>query len=101
MIAIAPHAEGCVLPVRVQPGARRPGVQGEQAGALKLAVSAPPQNGRANKAVEELLRNCLRIKRSQIDLLSGATSREKRYLIRGLTVAQLRQRLNEATSACE
>ena len=51
MIAITDHAEGCVLPVRAQPGARRSGVQGEQNGALKVAVQAPPQDGRANEAL--------------------------------------------------
>lgn len=40
MIALADHADGVVLPVRAQPGARRSGVQGEQAGALKVAVAA-------------------------------------------------------------
>ena len=49
MIAVTDHAEGCVLPVRAQPGARRAGVQGEQAGALKIAVTAPPEDGRANR----------------------------------------------------
>ena len=42
MIAITEHAEGCVLPVRAQPGAKRSGVQGERNGALKVAVTAPP-----------------------------------------------------------
>ena len=42
MIAIGEHAEGCVLPVRAQPGARQAAVVGEQAGALKVAVMAPP-----------------------------------------------------------
>ena len=46
MIAITDHAEGCILLVRAQPGARRAGVQGEQAGALKVAVTAPPEDGR-------------------------------------------------------
>ena len=89
MIAITEHAEGCVLPVRAQPGARKAGVQGEQAGALKVAVTAPPEDGRANQALAELLRDVLGLKRSQIELLSGATSREKRFLIRGITKAGL------------
>jgi uncharacterized protein (TIGR00251 family) len=59
VIAVAEHAEGCVLPVRAQPGARRAGVQGEQAGALKIAVTAPPEDGRANQALVEVLRKAL------------------------------------------
>src|SRR5262249_41572423 len=50
MVSVAEHAEGCVLPVRAQPGARRAGVQGEQGGALKVAVSAPPEDGRAERS---------------------------------------------------
>jgi uncharacterized protein len=93
MIAITDHAEGCVLPVRAQPGARRQGVQGEQNGALKVAVSAPPQDGRANQALVEVLRDVLGVKRSQVELLSGATAREKRFLIRGLTRKELEARV--------
>jgi uncharacterized protein (TIGR00251 family) len=93
MIAITDHAEGCVLSVRAQPGARRAGVQGEQNGALKVAVTAPPEDGRANQALVEVLREALGLKRSQVELLSGQTSRDKRFLIRGLTRAELEQRL--------
>ena len=93
MIAVTEHAEGCVLPVRAQPGARRAGIQGEQAGALKVAVTAPPEQGRANQAVVEVLRAALDLKRGQIDLVSGATSRDKRFLIRGVSKAELDARL--------
>lgn len=93
MISISDHAEGCILPVRAQPGARRNGVQGEQGGALKIAVTAPPEDGRANAALVEALRDALKVKRSQIELLSGQTSREKRFLIRGVKKTELEQRL--------
>jgi uncharacterized protein (TIGR00251 family) len=93
MIAITEHAEGCVLPVRAQPGARKAGVLGEQGSALKVAVTAPPEGGRANKALTEALRDLLGLKRSQVELLSGATSREKKFLIRGLTAAELQRRV--------
>lgn len=93
MIAVTEHGEGCVLPVRAQPGARRAGVQGEQAGALKIAVTAPPEDGRANQALVEALRKALGVKRSQVELIGGQTSRDKRFLIRGLTRAELESRL--------
>jgi uncharacterized protein (TIGR00251 family) len=93
MIAVADHAEGCVLSVRAQPGARRAGVLGEQAGALKVAVTAPPEDGRANRALTDVLREALGLKRSQVELVSGATSRDKRFLIRGVTKAELLARL--------
>src|SRR5207248_7670076 len=93
MIELIPHEDGWVLPVRAQPGARKNAVAGEQAGALKLYVTAPPEDGKANKAILEVLRNSLGLKRSQLDLLSGLTSREKRVLIRGLEREELESRL--------
>jgi uncharacterized protein (TIGR00251 family) len=104
MIQISDHAEGCVLAVRAQPGARRNAVVGEQAGALKVAVTAPPDQGRANKALVLVLCEYLGLKKAQVELLSGASSRSKKFLLRGLrseTVAtQLLKLLpNEKTSA--
>ena len=93
MIGITDHADGCILPVRAQPGARKAGIIGEHAGALKVAVTAPPEDGRANKALAELLAKALNLKRSQVKLVSGNTSREKRFLIRGLTRAVTESRV--------
>jgi uncharacterized protein (TIGR00251 family) len=89
MITITEHAEGCILSVRAQPGARKAGVMGDQAGMLKVSVTAPPEQGRANKALVEVLREALGLKRSQVELLGGETSREKRFLIRGLSRHEL------------
>ena len=93
MIVVADHAEGCVLPVRAQPGARKAGVLGEQNGALKVAVTAPPVDGRANQALAEVLREILGLKRSQVELIGGHTARDKRFLIHGVAKAELEKRL--------
>ena len=93
MIEIEEHPAGCVLPVRAQAGARKTGIVGAQAGAVKVAVSAAPEQGKANKALAEALRVALDLKRSQVELLSGQTSRAKRFLIRGLSRADLQARL--------
>ena len=95
MIQISDHAEGCVLSVRAQPGARRNALVGEQAGSLKIAVAAPPDQGRANKALVELLCDQLGLKKSQVELLSGATSREKKFLLRGMRSATLEAQLSK------
>src|SRR5437868_3802719 len=89
-VTINPHAEGALVAVRAQPGARRNAVLGEQAGALKVAVTAPPEGGRANAALAEVLRDWLGVKRSQVELAGGATSRNKTFLVRGVTAEQLR-----------
>jgi uncharacterized protein (TIGR00251 family) len=101
MIEVDEHAEGCVLPVRAQPGARKAGILGEQAGLLKIAVTTPPAEGKANKSLVEALRGALDLKRSQVELLSGATSRNKRFLIRGLTRPELLARLDALLRATE
>jgi len=95
MIGFGEHPEGIVLPVRAQPGARKNAVLGEHAGALKVAVTAPPEDGRANIALVELLRDRLGLKRSQIVLVAGITSRDKRFLIRGMTRDELTARVSE------
>ena len=89
MIEVTEHAEGLVIGVRAQPNARRAGVTGERNGALKVSVTAPPEDGRANEALVEVLRETLGVKRSQVELISGATSRDKKFLIRGLTRDEL------------
>jgi uncharacterized protein (TIGR00251 family) len=86
---IRDHADGCILSVRAQPGARRDAIVGEHGGMLKVAVSAPPDKGRANDAIIAVLAAAFGIKRSQIELVSGATSRQKQFLLRGVTREQL------------
>jgi uncharacterized protein (TIGR00251 family) len=68
---------------------------GEHAGALKIAVTAPPEDGRANQAITELLREWLGLKRSQVELASGATNRNKQFLIRGVSVSELGDLIEE------
>jgi len=82
---IAPHPEGVTLAVRAQPNAKRDAILGVHGGALKVAVSVPPEDGRANEAVVEVLKAWLGVKRSAVELLSGRTSRNKVFLLRGLT----------------
>ncbi len=93
MIQIVEHREGCVLAVRGQPGARRNGIQGEANGALKIAVTAPADKGKANQAMIDVLREFLGVKGGQIELLSGFANRHKRFLIRGWSKSELEARL--------
>jgi uncharacterized protein (TIGR00251 family) len=97
VIDLVVHAEGVLLPVRAQPGARKTGIVGEHAGALKVAVTAPPEDGKANKALAEAVRKALGLKRSQVELLTGQASRDKWFLVRGLTAKELQSRLDFVT----
>jgi uncharacterized protein len=94
MIALTSHALGVVLPVRAQPGARKNAVLGERAGALRVAVSAGPEKGKANAAIVRVLAEALGCKASQVALLSGETSREKTFLVSGVDPGELRTRLD-------
>src|SRR6516162_7511972 len=88
-ITITLRPEGATVAVRAQPGARKNAVLGEQAGALKVAVTAPPEDGRANDALVEVLKDWLGVRRSQVELVSGRTHRNKVFLVRGVTAEQL------------
>ena len=61
---------GTRLRLRVKPGARRNEIQGPHGGALKLSVTAPPEKGKANRAVLDLLSNALGVPASSLTLLS-------------------------------
>ncbi len=98
MITVTDHAEGCILPVRAQPGAQKAGALGERNGALKVSVKAPPTDGRANLALVEALAEALGLKRSQVELIGGQTSRDKRFLIRGVKKEELELRVAELLS---
>jgi hypothetical protein len=93
VIAVEPHPEGVVLPVRGQPGAKRSVICGEHNGMLKVAVTQVAEKGKANDAIAEVLRRELSLRGSQLSLLSGEASRQKKFLVRGLTAKELAARL--------
>ena len=92
--------DGVTLAVRVQPGAKKTaiaGVYGEGAAAqLKIAVQAPPIEGRANEALVYFLAAMFDIPRARVELLSGELSRSKVFLLRGVTEEQARTVLESA-----
>ena len=85
MIRLESHPEGVILSVKASAGAKRDELRGEHDGALKVAVTQAPEKGKANKAIIELLAAELQIKKSQIELLSGETTSQKKFLFRGIT----------------
>ena len=93
MISLEETSAGIVLPVKAQPGARRNGVVGEHVGLLKVAVTQAPEKGKANEAIIEVLAALLELKRNQLRLVAGATSSQKRFLVTGVSLDELRQRV--------
>ncbi len=94
MISLEPHSEGTILPVRAHPGARRNEIRGEHEGALKVCVTQAAEKGKANKALVALLAQELGVRKSQLELVSGETSPQKRFLVRGITPQDLSQRIS-------
>ena len=93
MIAIHETASGVTFSVRVQPRAKRNAVVGELGEALKIALTAPPIDGRANQACIEFLAELLDLPRSSLAIISGHSSRNKVVRVTGLSSDTLRQRL--------
>lgn len=89
MILIQDHAEGATIAIRAQPGAKKNAIVGEHNGALKIAVTAPPLDGRANDAILDLLADWLGAKRGYLELIRGTSNRDKVVLIRGMTAKVL------------
>ena len=82
------------LAVRVHPGARHAGLEGWAAdGALKVAVGAPPEGGRANRELEERIAEALGLPRRAVTVTRGAGSRSKWIEVRGLDADEVRRRI--------
>ena len=85
MINIREVEGGVVVSVKVQPNASKDRVVGEYADQLKIAVTVAPEKGKANKSVIKVLSRLLGVKSSDIEILSGETSRDKKVLIRNIS----------------
>lgn len=95
MIPIRDTDRGATFAIRVQPRASRNAIAGEMGDALKLALTAPPVEGKANEACVEFLANLLKVPRSSVTIASGESSRNKVIRITGLSAGQVEQRLLE------
>ena len=76
--------DGVELSVLAQPRASRTKVAGEHDGQLKIQLAAPPVDGEANAALLDFISRRLRVPKSQVELVSGETSRRKRVRVRGV-----------------
>ena len=89
------------LPVKVIPKASRSRIVGWLGDALKIAVTAPPEHGRANAAVTELLAASLDVPTSRVHCVAGHASSRKLFEISALTDQQVRQRLDTLLKSLE
>jgi len=93
MIPLHQAADSVTFAVKVQPRARRNAITGELGDALKLALTAPPVEGRANQACIEFFADLLELPRSSVTIASGQTSRRKVIRIAGISALELQHRL--------
>jgi hypothetical protein len=82
-------ADGCTVAVRVHPGAKKNGVTGTHAGAVKIALTASPVDGKANDALIAFLAEAIRVPRARIALVAGIASRAKTIRITGKSAAEV------------
>jgi uncharacterized protein len=85
-IRLVQTESGVVLPVKAQPGARKNGFTGEHDGMLKVSVTQAPEKGKANKVLVRVIAQELKLRNSQIELISGDTSSIKMFLITGVEI---------------
>lgn len=94
VLALETKPEGVILPVKAQPGAGRNELRGLQDGALKVCVTQIAEKGKANKAIVEFLAKALKLRKSQISLVSGELASQKKFLVVEIEEDELREKIS-------
>jgi uncharacterized protein (TIGR00251 family) len=84
---------GITFAVKVHPRSKKNAITGEVGDALKVALTAPPVEGKANEACIEFFAKLLKVPRSSVTIAAGQTSRNKVIRVTGLTAQQVRDRV--------
>ncbi len=93
MVAIHESGTGVSFAVKVHPRAKKNAIAGELGDALKVSLTAPPTDGRANEACIDFFAKLLKVPRSSITIASGQTSRRKTIHVAGLSAREASQKL--------
>lgn len=94
MVWLRESKKGLTFDIQVIPHASRAEIAGVQEGAFKVKVTAPPVEGAANEACIKLLARELGLKKSQMEISSGAKSRKKTVMIKDISKAELETKIN-------
>jgi uncharacterized protein len=89
VIPVRDTPSGATFQVKVHPRARKNAITGEVGGALKVSLTAPPVEGRANEACASFLAEALNVPRSSVTIAAGKSSRNKVILVSGLSARQV------------
>ena len=93
MLAIHETVDGVTFAIKVHPRAKKNAITGELGDALKVSLTTPPVEGRANQACIEFFAKLLKVPRSSVTIASGQSSRNKVIRIAGVTEQYVRDRL--------
>jgi len=93
MIKLQDSASGVTFAVKVHPRAKKNAITGEVGDALKVSLTAPPVEGKANEACVEFFAKLLKVPRSSVSIASGLTSRNKVIRVAGFSAEEVKQRL--------
>jgi uncharacterized protein (TIGR00251 family) len=96
VIPVQESSKGVSFAVKVQPRAKKNAITGNVGDALKLALTAPPVEGKANQAVIEFFAGFFEIPRSSVSIASGEISRNKLVRVNGISAQRVRERLAAA-----
>ena len=93
MIAVHDTPSGATFAVKVHPRAKKNAITGELDNSLKVSLTSPPVEGRANEACIEFFAKLLKVSRSSVTIASGQTSRAKVIRVAGLSADEVRKRI--------
>jgi hypothetical protein len=93
LISIHDTPAGVTFQVKVHPRARKNAITGVLGNTLKLALTAPPVEGRANEACIEFIAKFLNVPRSSVTIAAGESSRQKLIRVAGVPAAQVEEKL--------
>jgi len=95
MSLIRQHGSDVSFAIRVHPRAKKNAITGEVGDALKLSLTDPPVDGKANEACIDFFAKLLKVPRSSVTIAAGQTSRNKAIRVAGLSAEEVRQRLTQ------
>jgi uncharacterized protein (TIGR00251 family) len=95
MIKVLDSSHGVTFPVKVHPRAKKDAITGEVGDSLKVSLTTPPVEGRANQACIEFFAKLLKVPRSSVTIASGQTSRNKIICVTGVSREYVLDRLRK------
>ncbi|MGC2370324.1 MAG: DUF167 domain-containing protein [Candidatus Sulfotelmatobacter sp.] len=95
MIPIQESSGSVTFAVKIHPRARKNAITGELGNALKVSLTSPPLNGRANEACVDFFAKLLKVPRTSVTIASGHTGRAKVIRVAGLSAEKVRDRVGK------